>query len=136
MSELLSVDNLAWLALFSVIAFFATIIIVPWLIIQLPADYFINEKRKKFAWAKQFILLRYLLLIIKNMLGYVIVIAGIIMLLLPGQGILSIVVGLMLIDFPRKFQFERWLVQRAPVLRVIHKLRKVANKDPFVFYNK
>jgi hypothetical protein len=52
------------------------------------------------------------------------------MLLVPGQGLLTIAVGLMLVDFPGKFRFERWLAVRPPVWRSINWLRKRAGRGP------
>ena len=44
--------------------------------------------------------------------------------------ILTILVGMMLLNFPGKYQFERWLVTRRPVARSINWLRRRANKGP------
>ncbi len=54
------------------------------------------------------------------------------MLILPGQGILTMAVGLMLMDFPNKYQVERWLVSRKRVLRAMNWFRRQANKNPLV----
>ena len=69
-----------------------------------------------------------MLLITKNLLGIVLLIAGLAMLLVPGQGLLTIVVGMLLIDFPGKFRVERWLVTRRQVWRSINWLRKRAGR--------
>jgi len=55
-------------------------------------------------------------------------VAGIAMLVLPGQGVLTIVIGIMLLDFPGKYRFERSLAARRPVLRSINWLRRRANR--------
>jgi hypothetical protein len=67
---------------------------------------------------------RALLLAGKNALGFVLVLTGIFMLLLPGQGLLTIIAGMMLLDFPGKQLLERRLVRRPLVLRSINWLRK------------
>ena len=56
--------------------------------------------------------------------------AGIAMLVLPGQGVLAILIGIMLLDVPGKYRFERWLVMRPPVWRAVAWLRTKAGKDP------
>ncbi len=66
----------------------------------------------------------------KNALGYLFVLMGIAMLVLPGQGILTIMIGVTLLDFPGKYRLERWLVSRRPVLRSINWLRRCAGREP------
>jgi len=52
------------------------------------------------------------------------------MLVLPGQGLLTIFVGLMLLDFPGKYQVERRAVSYKPILRSINWLRQRVGRDP------
>ena len=58
--------------------------------------------------------------------------AGIAMLVLPGQGILTMLLGFILVDLPGKYRFERWLVTRPLALRSINLLRRRAGHDPLV----
>jgi len=66
----------------------------------------------------------------KNVLGGVFILVGIVLLALPGQGLLTILVGVMLLNFPGKFAFERWLVTRRPILRSVNWLRRRARRAP------
>ena len=50
------------------------------------------------------------------------------MLALPGQGILTIITGLLLLNFPGKYQAERWLLKRRYVYQVIAWIRRTAGK--------
>ena len=61
----------------------------------------------------------------KNLLGVVLVALGIVMSLpgVPGQGILTILLGIMLLDFPGKRNLEHKMVSRPQVLNAINKLR-------------
>jgi hypothetical protein len=68
-------------------------------------------------------------LIAKNLAGVTLLAAGLVMLLTPGQGLLTIVVGITLINFPGKMRFERWLATRPPVWRSINWLRERAGRD-------
>lgn len=111
-----------------VLSFTITIAIVPWLVIHIPADYFLEEKRER-AGIFTFFPLQLLLVILKNALGIVIVLLGILMLVLPGQGLLTILIGLLLMNFPGKFRLEKWLVSRGPVLQSVNWLR-VRYKKP------
>ena len=56
--------------------------------------------------------------------------AGIAMLVLPGQGLLTLLVGFLLIDFPGKYRFEKWLVARRWVLQPINWLRLRRHQMP------
>lgn len=135
MSEYLSGAVLTGLAVFSVVVLLLSIVVVRWLIVKLPDDYFVNNDRKKIPWVQQHWLLRYIVIFFKNVIGYLMIISGVIMLFLPGQGVLFILFGVMLIDFPGKFHLERWLVRRGPILHLCNRFRSNANKKPFVFHN-
>jgi len=121
---------IGWTLIFSVVTFFGTLLIVPYLITRIPDDYFIHQKRKRPAFSEQHLLIRSVLLVLKNIVGYTLILLGITLLLLPGQGILTISIGLILIDFPGKYRLERWLVSRRRVFRSINWLRKRAGKNP------
>jgi hypothetical protein len=120
-----------YLAAFSIVSFIATLVLVPFLVVRIPEDYFAEKKRHRWEpWAHEHPLIRWSLLIAKNMLGYVFIILGIAMLVLPGQGILTILIGIMFINFPGKYRLERWAVTRPPVLRAINSLRRNAGRQP------
>jgi hypothetical protein len=55
------------------------------------------------------------------------------MIFTPGQGILSLLLGLTLIDIPGKRTLERKIIQRPSVLRVVNHLRARADKPPLEF---
>jgi len=119
-----------WLTGLSIVTFIGTLIIIPLLVIRIPSDYFSHDKRHRSPWAAHHPFVRGALLFTKNLAGYVFVFAGILMLVLPGQGLLTILIGVMLLDFPGKFRFERWLVTRRPVSKSINWLRKRAKRTP------
>lgn len=107
-----------------------SLIAVAFIVILLPADYFSNDKREKLDYANSHPLIYYGLLIAKNLLGAVLLCAGIIMLVLPGQGLLTILVGLMLINFPGKYKLTRAIVNKKPVYKPINWLRNKFNRGP------
>ncbi|MBN1558650.1 hypothetical protein JW998_00255 [candidate division KSB1 bacterium] len=112
----------------SVLTFTGTLILMPILIIRLPANYFAHQGRRRKPWLTLHPALRVFLLLGKNILGSILLFAGVIMLVLPGQGLLTMFIGLMLIDFPGKFRFERWFVTREPVHQSINWLRYRAGR--------
>ena len=65
-----------------------------------------------------------MVLVVRNVLGWMFVLAGIAMLVLPGQGLLSIIAGLVLIDFPGKRRFERRLLASHVVRDAMNWLRR------------
>ena len=120
-----------WLASVSIIGFVATLALVPVLIIRIPTDYFSNTRRHGWdPWGQSHPVMRWSLLVGKNLLGWVVILLGIAMLVLPGQGILTIVIGMILINFPGKYRLERWIITRDSVLRAINAIRKRSGRAP------
>jgi len=115
-----------WSLLISAITFVGTLLIVPALVCRIPVDYFNHTSREPTAWVEHHPIIRMALLVAKNLLGYVVILMGIAMLVLPGQGLLTIILGLMLINFPGKYRLERWLMSRKPILKSANWLRKKA----------
>ncbi|MDH5353328.1 MAG: hypothetical protein OEY09_02690 [Gammaproteobacteria bacterium] len=113
----------------SVVSFLATLIAVPVLLVRMPEDYFFYPDRHRVAWNNRHPLLRIPLFVIKNLLGVIFMMAGILMLVLPGQGILTIIIGLVLMEFPGKYHVERWVICRASVMRLVNWIRIKAGKS-------
>lgn len=126
---------LVGLGLFSLLCFFVTLAIIPWLVVKMPLDYFAERKRTAPVSGKLPFGMRIVVLVLKNCLGLVIIALGIIMLVIPGQGVLTIVIGLILIDFPGKYRLERSLMQRKRVLKTVNWLRARGQKPPLKFGN-
>ncbi len=51
------------------------------------------------------------------------------MLFIPGQGLLTMFMGIILIDYPKKYAVEKRLVSTPAVLKGINWLRKKAGKS-------
>jgi hypothetical protein len=119
-----------WLSAASVLMFFGSLLAVPWLVVRIPADYFLRQRHYVDRWRPRHPLLRLAFLVVKNLVGVVLVLAGVAMLVLPGQGILTILVGMIFLDFPGKFSLERWLARQPPVLRALNWIRSKAGHKP------
>lgn len=117
-----------WLAALSLVMFVGTLLLLPIIVARLPADYFTRHDRHSNPPQGASTVLRLLVLIGKNVLGIVFILAGMVMLVLPGQGILTLLIGLMLVNFPGKRRLERRLVQQAAVLRAINWIRAKAHQ--------
>ena len=130
---ILTHENLVfWSVFISIITFVGTLLIVPALVCRIPVDYFSHTRREPTAWAEHHPIIRLALLLAKNLLGYVVILMGAAMLVLPGQGLLTIIIGLMLINFPGKYRLERWLMSRRPILRSANWLRKRAGHEALI----
>ncbi len=100
-------------------------------IVWLPPDHFAGEHARP-LWAERHPAIRLGLRLLKNATGCCIVIAGLVLSLpgIPGQGLLTIVIGLMLLDFPGKRQWERKLIGHPTVLRRVNRIRRRFGKLP------
>lgn len=121
---------IALLVAVSVVTFVATLLLAPWLLVRLPSDYFMREKRTPSLLRPAHPALRVVLIIAKNALGVLLLLGGIAMLVLPGQGLLAMVLGISLIDFPGKYALERALVRRRAVHRSINWIRRKRGHEP------
>lgn len=129
----MDLDWTSWLptlAAGSLISLALTALLLPVVVLRLPPDYFRHatgrEARRESATAWTG-----LTWVLRNVAGAVFVIAGLAMLLLPGQGLLTILVGLVLLDFPGKYALERRLVARPGVLRLLNAVRERFGKVTF-----
>lgn len=109
----------------------ASFVVAGYVLARLPADYFVNPDAHR-PGARHPVL-RVLALVVRNMLGYALVALGVVLSLpgVPGQGLLTILMGVMLVDFPGKHRFQRWLVTRRVVLAAVNRLRARAGQPPF-----
>ena len=116
----------------SAVMFVLSLLIVPIVIVRIPDNYFRRSQRKVPPWVKHHPILRYLLISAKNVLGFVLLIMGILMLVLPGQGLLTMLLGIALIDFPKKYLLERRIIKVPSVLKSINWIRKKAKRNPLL----
>jgi Putative transmembrane protein (PGPGW) len=122
-------DLLYWLGIVSVLSLVASLIAIPVLIARLPEDYFSHRRRQPVAEDGRSPV-RLLGAVFKNLFGGLLVLAGLLMLFLPGQGVLTIVIGLTIMNFPGKYRLERGLVGRGAVLKALNWIRTRAGKPP------
>lgn len=118
---------------FSLLAFLSTLILIPILMLQIPVDYFAGEEAPRSAWQKLHPVPRLFCLIGKNLLGLVMIFIGFTLLFLPGQGLLTMVFGILILDFPGRYRLKRWLIQRPAILRSVNWLREHYGRPPLRF---
>ena len=118
-----------WIFSASVATFVASLVALPILVVRMPADYFVGDGNRG-SWSAHHPLVRVTLVILKNLVGGSFVAAGILMLFVPGQGILTILIGLSLLDLPGKRAFERRLLSTPAVFGTINAIRARAGRPP------
>ena len=118
-----------WLGVLSGMTFFGTLILIPILVVRIPADYFTCAYQYAHAHHGAWY---YFGLLVKNAFGLLFILTGVAMLVLPGQGVLTILIGIMLMNFPRKRAFELRIVQQPTVLRALNWMRANAKKPALV----
>ena len=114
----------------SVFIFILSIAGISWFVAQIPDDYFLSTKRQRTKWGQEKPILRLLFLLVKNIVGIFLIFAGLLMIILPGQGFLTIVTGLLLINYPGKFKLEQKIVAMPSIFKALNWIRKKANKNP------
>jgi hypothetical protein len=99
-------------------------------LVRLPANYFRDDYASPLA--QEHPVVRWAGLIVKNAVGIILVLIGLLLSLpgIPGQGLLTILIGLMLVNFPGKRRLERRLVSRPSVLAAINRVRARFGKPP------
>jgi hypothetical protein len=121
-----------WLGLaLSVGLAIASLAIAAAVVVSWPADRFKPGSRATFL-ATHPTAVRLLAGFGKNLAGVVLVLLGVIMALpgVPGQGILTMIIGLTLVDFPGKVGLERRLVSHSFVLRQLNAVRHRFHRAP------
>src|SRR5687768_10731890 len=123
--------HLAFGAFVFVASFVLSILIVAVVIVKIPANYFSSHYQEDFLPNSSW-LTRWGAVIAKNVVGAILVLAGIVMLIGPGQGILTILIGLVLMDIPGKRPLEARIIKRPTILAAANALRAKFGKDPLV----
>jgi len=105
----------------SSVSLVASVIALPWYLKRLPPDYFVSATTQRVRTTRS--LSGSAFVIAKNVVGALLVLAGVAMLVLPGQGIATIVVGVLMMQFPGKRRLERRLLSIPPLLRAVNAMR-------------
>ena len=101
-------------------------------VIHMSSDYFAHKAPAEATWRRRHPMLRLLFRGLKNVAGGGLVLLGVAMLVLPGQGILTILIGLTFLDFPGKQRLEIWVIQRPSIRHRIDRVRKKAGRERLI----
>ena len=106
-----------------------SLLVAGWLLIRIPADYFKPEGRRRRKnqplWKK----------ILKNAIGVVLIALGLVLSLpgVPGQGLLVVLAGVAMVDFPGKYKVEGKILSLKPIRRAANRLRAWRHRPPLEF---
>lgn len=114
------------------VSFFASAAAVAFVLCRLPVEYlrcdvgFVDHDRPRWR--------RLLRKIGKNALGVLLVLIGVVLSLpgVPGQGLLTILIGVILLDLPGKQRFERSLMTRPAVFAGVNAVRARFGREPLL----
>lgn len=126
------------MGLLSVLSFAIGLICVPWLINKLDDDFFTlqNHKKRIRKRREQHPLMMVVAMIIRHCAGFILLVAGLTMLFIPGQGVLTILAALVLMEFPGKYRLVMAIVRQKRIRRVLDWIRKKGDREPFVLEDK
>ena len=119
---------IVWLVSISLGIFVFSLVTIKWLVALIPEDYFVMKSGSKFRSKRPYLWL--ITAVVKNLVGYTLILGGIIMLFVPGQGLFTIFIGLILSNYPGKYYVERRIVAMPKILNTVNWLRKKTDKPP------
>ncbi len=127
--QYVSTETLVALTALSVVFFVGSLIAIPFILVRLPTDFF--DTRVPRRWMEDHHpVLRLLGHVVKNVVGAIFLFAGFLMLFLPGQGILTMLLGITMLDFPGKRKLEARMIGQPAVLNTINNMRQKFGKPP------
>lgn len=123
--------SVLWAGAAYAVLLLASGVLVVVVFISIPQTYFLGKDARR-LWVDQHPLVSVTLHVLKNLLGVGLVLSGIVLSVpgVPGQGILTVLIGLLLLDFPGKRRWERRLVSRPHVLEAINGIRWAFGRSP------
>ena len=112
-----------------------TLLALPWIVSRIPDDYFATKERPPISEVSEHPALRWTLRILRNLFGLILVLLGLVMLVGPGQGLIAILAGLLIADFPGKRRLEMWVIRRPGLLKGINWLREHRGRPPLIVWS-
>lgn len=118
------------ITLCSLLMFVVGLGLAGWMIVIIPQDYFVHRPSKP---NQRPVALHALWVVLRNVIGIVLIAAGIAMLFLPGQGLISILLGVAIADLPGKQKLMTWMLTAKSTRRTLNWIRRKADRAPLRF---
>ena len=114
------------------VSFLVSTALAVWMIVRLPVDYFVRDPQQKARGDSR--VARWLTILLRNILGLALIAIGIVLSIpgVPGQGLLTILMGIMISDFPGKQRLERKIIEMPNVLHLVNRLRQRFGAAPLI----
>lgn len=122
---------LPWLPLLTIsglVMAVASAVTLPWILIRLPEDYFVAIQKQKPDRSP----LGWLVWLLRNSLAIVLFVVGLLMLVLPGQGLLMILIAIGASTLHHKYTLERAIIRRKTVFDAVNWVREHFNRSPMI----
>ena len=122
-----------WVAASAAVLFVLSLAVIATLLIQLPATFFLDS-HVRHLWIDRHPVIRWSGWLLKNLLGVLLILLGGVLSLpgIPGQGLLTILLGIVLLDFPGRRKFERGILRRPGIHSAVNRLRQRYGKPPLL----
>jgi hypothetical protein len=115
-----------WIGVVSAGVFIISLLLTPFLLGLIPVDYFVDPSRHKLRIEHP---LHLIFVVFRTVFGFILFVAGVVMLITPGQGVISILLGLFLMEFPGKQKLEMKLINHDPTFKALNWLRGKVSKE-------
>lgn len=122
---------LPWLPLLSItglVMALTSTIALPWLLLHIPAEYFVSKRKPKLNRSPA----GWLIWLLRNTVALILLIVGLLMLVLPGQGLLTLLIAIGASTFPGKYRLERAIIRRQSVFRAANWIRTRYDRQPII----
>ncbi len=121
-----------WFAGLTILSFFVTLVAMVVVVVRMSPDYFLYHEPPPDSWRARHPVLHTVVRVAKNLVGLGLVAAGLVLSLplIPGQGILTVFIGLTLVEFPGKRTLELRLARQRAVQRTLDWIRAKAGRPP------
>jgi hypothetical protein len=103
------------------------IVALPWFLARVPADYFLGGKHP--VTTSRWVLFGR---VIRNIVGVILIALGVLLLVLPGPGYMTILAGVIVVNFSWKYRLGRWILRKRGIRPAVDRLRKKAGKSPLL----
>ena len=126
-------EHVFWWVLLGLTSFAATILVITVLLVKLPATYFLDSHERA-LWIDRHPVIRWTGRVLKNVFGLFLVLLGGVLSVpgVPGQGLLTVLLGLVLLDFPGKRHLERKILTRPRVRTIVDRVRARFGRKPLI----
>ena len=126
-----SAEVLVVLTALSIVFFLGSLIVMAIILVRMPADFF-DARVPRSPMKDRHPVLRLAGHLLKNILGAIFLFAGFLMLFLPGQGVLTMLIGVSMLDFPGKLKLERKILGQPTVLNSVNGIRRKFGRPPLI----